>query len=368
MSRRPVGSIRQTGEDRWRVEVKHGWHPVTGKPRRMSEVVHGTWQDAEVVKARLLLEIGKVPESDLTVRQYLQQMYLPDARGRLRARTVTGYESIFDAHVLPVLGEAKLVALGAYQLVTWFREVKGAPRTRQHVYRAFSGALNEAVRWQLIDHNPMRAVRAPKVTIQKPKALTAKEARAYLEAFRGHVLEPIVVMALACGLRRSELAGLTWADLDFDAGTVTVERGLHDWQGQVLTEAPKSVSSLRTIALPAWAVAALRPLRAIGPLVAEEGAPMRPWRISRLYEAQVAAKDLRRLPLRNLRHTHACLLLENGVDIYTVSRRLGHANVAVTEAHYVKPSEDADKAAAEAFDPMRPSAAGGEVRPISDAQ
>lgn len=360
MSRRPVGSKREVAPDVWRVEVKHGVHPITGKPRRLGETVHGDERAAEVVKARLLLEIGKTPDSELTVRQYLEGMYLPDARARLRARTVDGYESIFNAHVIPKLGEVKLATLGAYQLVTWFREVGGKPRTRQHVYRAFSTALTEAVRWQLIPFNPMAAVKAPAVAIQRPDVLTAKEAAAYLDAFAGHPLEPLIVLALAAGLRRSELAGLTWADVDFDACTVSVERGLHDRRGEVLEEAPKSQPSRRTVALPAWAVALLRPLRGLGPLVTEGGAPIRPWRISRLYVAHRDASGLRKVPLKNLRHTHACLLLEAGVDIYTVSRRLGHSSVGVTEDHYVKPGVKADRAAAEALDLARPVAASGE--------
>ena len=76
---------------------------------------------------------------------------------------------------------------------------------------------------------------------------------------------------------------------------------------------------------------------------------MPPWRITLEYGRRVSEAKLRKVPLKNLRHTHACLLLDAGVDLYTVSRRLGHSTVAVTESHYVKPSEAADKAAAAAL-------------------
>lgn len=359
---RPVGSIRTIREGKHRVEVKHGTHPITGKPRRLSEIVYGTERDAEVVKARLLLQIGKTPDSDLTLRQYLDQMYLPDARARLRTRTADGYASILNHHVIPKLGDTRLIDLGAYQLVTWFREIKAKPRTRQHIYRALCTALNEAVRWQLIPYNPMKAVKAPTATVERPDVLTSKEANAYLDAFTGHPLEPLIVLALAAGLRRSELAGLLWSDLDFEAGSVTIRRGLHDHKGGVIEEPPKSLTSRREVALPAWAIASLKPLRAIGPLVVEGGDPIRPWRISRLYQQHIAAKGLRRVPLKNLRHTHACLMLETGVDIYTVSRRLGHGSVDVTERHYLRPGQDADKAAAQAFSRVRPNAASGQMR------
>jgi integrase len=83
--------------------------------------------------------------------------------------------------------------------------------------------------------------------------------------------------------------------------------------------------------------------------VTEDGEVMRPWRISWLYERRVREAKLRRVQFKNLRHSHACLLLDAGVDLYTVSRRLGHSSVAVTESHYVRPSERADRAAAEAL-------------------
>ncbi|NLE21342.1 MAG: tyrosine-type recombinase/integrase, partial [Actinobacteria bacterium] len=124
---------------------------------------------------------------------------------------------------------------------------------------------------------------------------------------------------------------------------------LHDHKGEVLEELPKSVTSARSVALPAWAVTCLKPLRGLGPLVTEDGEPMRPWRISWLYERRVREAELRRVQFKNLRHSHACLLLDAGVDLYTVSRRLGHSTVAVTESHYVRPSERADRAAAEAL-------------------
>ena len=297
-----------------------------------------------------MLEAGRVPETQVTVRQYLEQMYLPHVEGRLRARTVDGYRSKIDNHILPAIGDDLLAGLTPYQLDVWLDGVKGSDRTRLHVYRVLSAALNVAVRWRLIDTNPLRAVEPPRVRAGTgPDVLSPDEAAAYLAAFAGDRLEPVVVLALGAGLRRSELAGLRWSDLDLDAGTVTIRRGLHDRKGAVREEPPKSVTSERTVALPPWSVDRLRPARGLGPIVVEDGAPMRPWRISYLYDRRVKSAGLRRVPLKNLRHSHACLLLAAGVDLYTVSRRLGHSTVAVTEAHYVTPGERADRAAADAL-------------------
>jgi len=186
-----------------------------------------------------------------------------------------------------------------------------------------------------------------------PEVLTAKEANQYLDAFQGHVLEPIVVLALGAGLRRSELAGLQWGDFDFEKGTVTISRGHHDRAGGVIVEPPKSTTSNRVVALPAWAVDVLEPMRGLGPVVVEDGKAMRPRRISDLYLERIQEKDLRKISLKNLRHTHATLMIEAGVDLFTVSRRLGHSTVAVTQMHYVKPSQEADRQAADVFGGLR---------------
>lgn len=349
MSRRQLGSVAEISPGVWRIQVSAGIHPVTGQRVRMTRVIRGTERDAEAMLAQLLLEAGKTPETEVTVKQYLEQMYLPHAESRVRARSYDGYKSKLEFHVIPVLGAIPLAELTPFQLDKWMDGVKGSDRSRLHVYRVFCTALNLAVRWRLIDHNPIHAITPPKVERQQPQTLSAKEAQAYLAAFKGHVIEPIVVLALACGLRRSELAALQWHDIDFANKSVSITKGHHDRGGKVLVEKTKSVTSNRIVALPDWAVAILEPMRALGPLVIEDGKAMRPRRISDLYLEHVNAKELRYLPLKNLRHTHATLMLEAGVDLYTVSRRLGHSTTAVTQMHYVKPSQDADKAAADAF-------------------
>lgn len=349
--RREIGSMEEIRPGVWRLRVSIGHSTVTGKRRRPSINVRGDERTASIALAKLMLEAGRLPESDVTIRQYLLEMYLPHVAGRLRAKTVDGYRSKIENHVLDELGDICLRELTPYALDRWIDGVKGSERTRLHAYRVLNAALNVAVRWRLIDANPLRAIEVPTVRApRKPDVLTAKEAAAYLKAFAGHRLEPVVVLALGAGLRRSEIAGLRWSDIDFEDGSVRITRGLHDHKGEVIEEPPKSVTSLREVALPSWAIEILKPLRRPGPLVLDDDqAVMRPRRITEEYGKHVRAAKLRAVQLKNLRHTHACLLLDAGVDLYTVSRRLGHSTVVVTEQHYVKPSGQADRAAAGAL-------------------
>ena len=93
-----------------------------------------------------------------------------------------------------------------------------------------------------------------------------------------------------------------------------------------------------------------------------------PWRISRAYNLRVTEAKLRRVQLKQLRHTHACLMLDAGVDLYTVSRRLGHSAVSVTEHFYVTPGETADRAAADAFGDLRQLVPSAKLRQVADRQ
>ena len=361
--RREVGSIVEVAPGVFRVSVSVGYSSVTGKRRRPAETVRGSERDAEMALARLLLSAGKMPEQSVSVRQYLEEMWLPHKEKRRRVKTVDGYRSIVAHHILPELGDMAMVDLTPYGLERWMDHLSRvgsdppeplSEQTRLHVYRCLFAALRTAMQWGLIEDNPLRAVEPPKPERHAHKnVLTIEESAAYLQTFAGHPIEPLVALALGCGLRRSELAGLTWSSIDFDHGSVTIERGLHDHKGVVIEEAPKSIPSRRTIAVPTWTLELLRPLRGIGPLVAEDGAPMRPGHISAAYVRRVRETKLRYVPLKNLRHTHACLMLNAGVDLYTVSRRLGHSTTAVTELHYVDPSQKADQAAADAAGDLR---------------
>lgn len=356
-----MGSIEEVTPGVWRLRVSVGYSSATGKRRRPGVTVHGDEGAATIALAKLMLEAGRLPESDLTVRRYLLDMYIPHVEGRLRKLTVDGYRSKIEHHILDELGDTCMRELTPYALDLWIDGVKGSERSRLHAYRVLNAALNVAVRWRLIEANPLRAVEVPRVQPQrKPDVLTTEEAAAYMDAFAGHPLEPIVVVAIAAGLRRSELAGLRWSDLTFwtevgadgatvERGEVAVRRGLHTRHGMLLEERPKSVTSNRVVALPEWAVVTLKPLRALGPLVVEDGLPMNPWRITLEYRRHVTAEKLRFVQLKQLRHSHACLMLDAGVDLYTVSRRLGHSTVGVTENFYVKPSGRADREAADAL-------------------
>jgi integrase len=308
----------------------------------------------------------------MTVSTYLESMWLPHIKTRVRDRTYDTYASQVDAYIVAQIGSVRLDKLAAYRLDRWMGELAvmkskykhdGKERvlsaqTRLHAYRTLHSALVQAVKWSLLAYNPLDAVDPPKVSQSDPDTLTSTEVNAYLDAFVGHELEPFILVALGAGLRRSELAALMWSDIDFSAGTVTVREGLHQRKGKVYPEDPKTTRSARSVSLPPWALERLRVLRRVGPLVSRDGLPMRPNTITYAYGAHVRSRKhspkLRYVPLKNLRHSSAMLALEmSGGDLVTVSRRLGHSTVTTTDRFYVKGTREADDNVAQMMDGIR---------------
>lgn len=361
--RRDLGTIRETSPGTWVVQASLGRDPVSGKRRRPTRTVRGSRREAERALARIYAEAGAVDGAAITLREYLDSMYLPHLRervksGELRIRTVDGYAEKLDAYVVPVLGSKKLTGLRPYDLDRWLAGLsdKGlSPRTRLHAYRVLSTALVTAVRWRLMPSNPLAAVTAPSVKRTAPVVLSASQANDYLDAFKGHELEPIVAIALGIGLRRSELCALEWSDIDMKTGTVSITKGRHERGCKVWTEPPKSENSRRIVVLPKWALETIRPYVGLGPIV---GA-LTPDQVSTRYRKHVTDSGLPWCPLKNLRHSYATIALASGVDLAVVSRILGHSTIAITDGFYLAPGLEAYVKAAEKM---------GELRHIDEAR
>jgi len=367
--RRTSGSITPLGDGRYRVRVTAHPDPVTRKRRRLTRVVEGGLRAAEKALDALKVEGGAPGEArQLTLKAYLEGMWYPHlderkAQGKIRAETITAYKSKLDNHVIPYLGDLKLPGVDPYALDRWLGKLAKAgvkQHNRHHVYRVFHTAMQQAVKWRLLNGNPLDSVEDPGATAYAVTVLTADGANAVLDAFAGHVVEPIVVLMLGAGMRRSEAAAVDWTDIDFDAGTVSTWRGLHGNKGGIWYEDNKTERSKRTISLPEWALDTLRPMRGFGPLVMDGEARMDPDRISYLFRAHLKESNLTDIPLKDLRHSHATIALSLGADLTALSRRLGHSTVTTTDRFYLRPGRAADNDTAAKMGTLRT------LRPATD--
>jgi integrase len=208
-------------------------------------------------------------------------------------------------------------------------------------------ALNDAVRRGIITRNVAQATRAPKLrSIPKveQKAWIATELQAFLRAAAGHRLFPAFWLLATTGLRRSELLGLQWDDIDLDHATLSINRGLvsvgyelHESRGKTPTSRRSIDLDPTTVSLlSAWKTwqAAERGSVGIEPtgwvFADVEGNPIHPHTISQTFERIIARADVPRIRLHDLRHTHGTLLIKAGIPVKVVSERLGHANPTFT--------------------------------------
>jgi integrase len=235
------------------------------------------------------------------------------------------------------------------------------------VHVILGGALHEAERLMLIKRNPVKFVRAPRPINREMIALDETGASRLLSLAKGTRLNVPIVLALTCGLRRGEILGLRWQDVDLDKSRLVVRKVLARYGATLVMKEPKTRSSIRSIALPQLAKAELRAHR-VAQIAARlaaglptspddlvcpthDGSPWHPASFSDAWNGLVRRhSQVPRLRFHDLRHTHATLLLRANVPAKVVSERLGHSSVGVTLDVYSHVLPDMQEDAASRLD------------------
>ena len=246
-----------------------------------------------------------------------------------------------------------------------------AGKTVLHYHRLLSSMFHTAVEWQIIPANPAERVKPPKVQAQEAKYLDDEQALHLLDLLQAQPIRyraPVLIL-LYTGMRRAELLGLEWRDVDFDHGTLTISKSsLYLADRGVFEDETKNRSSNRVIPIPATALQILADFRKwqiserlrLGPLWQDSGKiftnavgkPLHPDTLTGWFHDFIAKTDLPPIHLHNLRHTNATLMIANGVAVTTVAGQLGHANAATTEKIYAHAIKSAAAASAQIVDDL----------------
>jgi integrase len=301
-----------------------------------------------------------------TLDAYLDEWFALQ-RTRVEPSTWESYDTVARAYLRPRLGASPLDALTVRALDLHYVRLlesggrRGQPlarRTVEYAHAVLRKALNDAVVAGLLADNVAECATVPRIDPNAgrlPSRLPAwseAEAQRFLELSAGHDLADLWRVALGTGMRRGELLGLRWSDVDLSVPQVTVVAALAVTSAGPDLKTTKTGRS-RTLHLDDYTAATIdrQPHRdGRWPLVftAADGAPLFPPWVSDRWRWQWPALDLPRIPLHGLRHSHACLLLSQQVPIKVVSQRLGHATIAMTMDTYahVLPAQDRDAASA----------------------
>lgn len=299
----------------------------------------------------------------LTVEQFLAE-WLAHMAHRVRPQTVAGYENNVRLHLVPRIGSKKLSRLTVRDVRIMVDDMRGSemsPRMVQWVHSTLRVALQHAFAEDLVTRNVARGVRIEtpeKVTAIEP--FTVDEAREFLRKARDHRLYALWATVLLLGLRRSEVCGLHWSDVDLVKGTVRITRGLQRTGGALQELPTKTKRSRRTVPLLPFLVQVLDDHRERQgkeradarhwqdtPYVftSTVGTPLEPRTLTRTFHALCVRHGLRRVRLHDLRHTCVSLLLALGVSPRVVMEIVGHSAIEMTMNVYAHVSLDNQRAA-----------------------
>jgi len=367
------GSVNKEGNGTWSFVVDVAGS--SGRRRQLRRRGFPTRREAQAALTELLADLQRstfVKPEKLTVGDYLQGwMDVLEFSGQAEA-TVSSYRHTLRLHVIPRLGEGRLQELAAVDLDNLYRHLLEngrrngggglSRRTVRYVHVIVSAALSDAVAKGLLARNPASAAtppaagatRAPEMGWWRPEEL-----RAFLAFVEDHELGTLLRVAAMTGMRRGEIVGLRWIDVELGAGLLTVRRQLTAVDYRLRWDSPKSDKGRRTIDLDADTTETLTGLEAETRsrrlatdvdlvFCRPDGKPHHPDHVSASFDRLVARSGLRRIRLHDLRHTHAAHLIAAGVDPLTISRRLGHASVSFTLDRYghLMPDAGANAAAA----------------------
>lgn len=300
-----------------------------------------------------------------------------DAKANLSPKSRERYAEILRKNVAPLIGGVILAKLQPIQiseaykraLASGRRNGKGglSPRTVHHMHVVLKAALAQAVRWNLLPRNPCDAVDPPKVERAKMQTYDLAQTVAVLDAMRPTRMNIPTVLAVLCGLRRGEIAALRWRQVDLGKGNIEViesaeqtkvERGRSQVRyKETKTGRGRNVAMSATVIeeLQAWRIVqaqeflrlGMRPSEDTLVVTREDGQGLQPNSLTHEWARLLADTSLPRARLHDMRHTHATLLLKEGVHPKIASERLGHSKVGVTLDLYshVMPGMQEDAAA-----------------------
>jgi len=327
-------------------------------------------------KAKVALAENRfVVPTNITLRSFLEDEWLPTIKKTVRPTTYSSYEGHVRNHLVPRLGSIQLRRLNAatinahYAFLADQGNLKGeglSPASIRRVHATLHRALRDAVRWQRLYYNPADAADPPRASAERSEldVWSCDELKAFLANVRDDRLYPLWLLYSTTGLRRGEALGLQWGDLDLEARRLVVRRSLVPVDGVPQLSEPKTKHGRRTLPLDSATVSVLREHRleqreqqmrnrkvwedGDWVFTDERGRPLDGNLVTKKFTVLSARAGVRHIPLHSVRHTYASIALGNGMNVRDLSARLGHSTTAFTLDFYVHaiPAVEEEAAAA----------------------
>ena len=367
------GSIRQRADGTWEARITLGTNPGTGKPMRKS--IYGkTQKEVRQKMQKALVEVDEgiyTEQSKITLKQWMET-WLAEFTGAVKDSTRTSYRQHMNNHIIPALGAVKLSELtptACQKFINDLSRVKGlSAKTVKNVHGVLHHALKQAVRLGYMRMNPTEACTLPRIEKAKIEPLDAPEIKRLLDVLGDDVYSDVLRVDIFTGMREGEILGLQWSCVDFDRGTITIEKQLSrprvkgeeyrftslkndkprtvqpaPFVMQILKRQRRRQAEQRIQAGGAWDDCGFPDLV----FTSETGKYLNYTIVLRHLKKALEVAGLPEKRFHDLRHTYAVSSLQAGDDVKTVQENLGHHTAAFTLDQYGHVTESMRQASAQ---------------------
>ena len=367
------GSIRQRADGTWEARITLGTNPGTGKPMRKS--IYGkTQKEVRQKMQKALVEVDEgiyTEQSKITLKQWMET-WLAEFTGTVKDSTRTSYRQHMNNHIIPALGAVKLSELtptACQKFINDLSRVKGlSAKTVKNVHGVLHHALKQAVRLGYMRMNPTEACTLPRIEKAKIEPLDAPEIKRLLDVLGDDVYSDVLRVDIFTGMREGEILGLQWSCVDFDRGTITIEKQLSrprvkgeeyrftslkndkprtvqpaPFVMQILKRQRRRQAEQRIQAGGAWDDCGFPDLV----FTSETGKYLNYTIVLRHLKKALEVAGLPEKRFHDLRHTYAVSSLQAGDDVKTVQENLGHHTAAFTLDQYGHVTESMRQASAQ---------------------
>ena len=347
------GNLRKRKDGRWEGRYTAGRDPETGKAiyknvlgKTQAEVKAKLKQAIEEAKGLDAAKVGRY-----TVGQWMEMWFEHYAKVKVRPSSHQTYRGYIDNHIKPNIGKIPLGKLTSLELQMFYKKLlekgrvdrleskhrsKGlSAKTVRNIHQIISSAMKLAQEQKLISTNPAEGCALPRLEHREMQTLPPGQLQAFLREAKDSGVFELYYLELATGLRRGELLGLKWEDIDLELGDLRVRRQIARINGGVVEAPLKTKNAYRTLSLAEDTIDILKAQKkktGSSPWVfpSPTGGPISPDSVLHMLHRVLKRAGLPRVRFHDLRHTFATLALQSGVDVKTVSGMLGHFSAGFT--------------------------------------
>ncbi|EJQ43548.1 hypothetical protein IEQ_04876 [Bacillus cereus BAG6X1-2] len=362
---------------KWRIRIELG-EDAQGKRKYQTKTLKAKTKREALEEGRIYYEKfikGEYVNADLTFGEFVEEWREKYAERHLSPITLQNHNSMLRKHILPVFGHKKIKDINIKQSIDFIQHLEEKqllPTSIEYIKNLLKSIFNVAIKWQIADHNPINNVTVSKGAKKEVEVFSEEEIRKLLEGLEQEPArtQALIKLALSTGMRKGELLGLQWEDVDFAAGTINITKSLKYVHGTGFildsTKTKKSrvitIDSNTSTMLKEYKRIHLKQRLVLGDMwkgtqynfifTNSQGSPVHLNEPNQLFKNLLNKNNLKITKFHALRHTHATFLLRKGVNVKVIQTRLGHTNINMTLNTYAHVLREMDFEATQHFETL----------------